>query len=104
MLLVQQSLIDEVYGAPGVFAQCSLSMFEGRAWQTSKWVPGDVAPPDDPTLVHTVQLDSGHSRTWGHPVGYATHDAKRPTGFYLVAGEAAYVSVPQKVVDAGGVP
>ena len=99
MLIVQQSLIDEVYGA-----QCSLELFEGRAWQTAKWVPGDVAPPDDPAILHTVQLDGEHPRIWGHPVVYGTQDAKRPTGLYLAAGEAAYVSVPQAVVDMGGVP
>ena len=64
--------------------------------------PGACAPPDDHSVVHTIAVELDHPLQWGHPVGYADGDAKKPTGLYLAPGQVANVTVPQAVVDAGG--
>ena len=102
MLVVQQALIDHAFGAPGVVAPCSIHLFQGRAWLTAEYVPGTCAPPADPSVVHSVQLELEHPLTWGHPVGYGHQDAKKPTGLYLAPGAVANVTAPPAVAAAGG--
>ena len=72
MLVVQQALLDHVYNARGIVAPCSMHIFEGRAWLTAEYVPGACAPPDDPSVVHSVAVELDHPQEWGHPVGYGT--------------------------------
>ena len=102
MLMVQQALIDHVYGKRGLVAPCSIDLFRGRSWQTASYFPGALSPPLDPSVVHTVTVDASHPQTWGHPVGYSQDDAKKPTGLYLAPGQPATVTVPSVVVSAGG--
>ena len=102
MLVVHQALIDHVFGKRGLVAPCSVDLFRGRAWLTAAYFPGALAPPSDPSVVHTVTIDASHPKTWGHPVGYSHDDAKKPTGLYLAPGQVAVVTVPSEVVSAGG--
>lgn len=102
MLVVQQALIDHAFSAPGVVAPCSIHLFQGRAWLTAEYVPGACAPPSDPSVVHSVQLELEHPLTWGHPVGYGHQDAKKPTGLYLAPGAVANVTAPPALAAAGG--
>jgi hypothetical protein len=106
MLVVYQAIIDDIYNWPGLIANCSASLFQGRAWQTAAYFPGAVAPPLNPTVVHTIALNATSPAIWGIPVGFRGRTgsivhARKPTGLYLSPGLIATVNVPSTMVNSG---
>ncbi|CAK0893080.1 unnamed protein product, partial [Prorocentrum cordatum] len=107
MLAVHQALIDDVYGWPGLLAECNRGLFEGRGWLTADFYPGAAPRPADrselpcATVPCAVALNATVPRAWGHPTQYSMGHARRPTGFYLSPGQLVRVSVPESLVDAG---
>ena len=104
MLVVMQTLLDEVYnsgdqGTTTVFAPCSRSVFEGKTWQTSARYPGAAPPPADPTVVHSVHVYATLEPFWGAFVARRTSPSRKPLGLYLSPGFVAEVNVPLSMVD-----
>jgi hypothetical protein len=109
---VQQAILDQVYHGSlyeftmedkpfeAVVGDCQVEL-GGRKWLTSQFFPGDVAPPSDKTVDHTVDINATMPTFWGKKVTYCDKQVIRPTGLYLAPGEIASVTVPSAMVDAG---
>ncbi|MFA5416967.1 MAG: M60 family metallopeptidase [Bacteroidales bacterium] len=99
MYALQQGLIDHAYTAQNVKNYPNL--FSSFKFQSSKYFPGDVAPPVDSTVVHVAKINASVPKDWGSPVMYTTDPARRPTGCYLAPGTVVTVKVPQSLVNKG---
>ena len=98
LFVIQQGLLDHAYSPRNVTN--STSAFDGIAYQTADYFPGEVTATIDPNEVHAALVDASQPEVWGNPVAYAELHARRPTGIYLAPGEVATVYVPDELVDS----
>lgn len=72
-----------------------------RPWGSHTKFPGALLGPQGSEADYVVSIDTNYGLPWGKKVCYSTDWDFRITGFYLVAGQIATVTVPQSVVDHG---
>ena len=74
---------------------------EGLAFGLSRYFPGDVEQPVNPSTTYSVDINASVPEDWGRPNLYSRLPARRPTGTYLAPGDIAEVTVPQSLVNKG---
>ena len=102
MFAVYQAGLDEIY-ADHVQSGCAGEpLLENRAWSTSSYFPGGVAPSlVDSTLSHKVIVDGTVPATFGRVPAFFTQPEIRTTGLYLQPGGTGTITVPDSVVAQG---
>ena len=96
---IQQAILDVVYSPSN--CQIHQSLFDGKIFETSTFFPGACAPPADPTVSHSVDINGSNPLMWGRPVCYGPIPARRPTGLYLAPGSIGNVTVSSALVNQG---
>jgi len=96
---VQQGILDYIYTPENI--ELYQALLDGAKFETSKYFPGAVDPPVNPTSSHMAKINCTVPVDWGSPVMYATKPALRPTGCYLAPGSIVTVTVPQSLVNSG---
>lgn len=96
---IQQGLIDHSFTAENL--RQSPDFFNNVKFETAAYFPGAVAPPEDSSIIHELEIDASQAVEWGVPTLGHGVDARRPTGCYLAPGSVAVVRVPSALVGKG---
>ncbi len=89
---------------PSVFAKYK-DVLKGKKFNSSDWFPGKTNAPADPNKVYPVKINATMVKDVDKRTAFSTNEvtpvvARRPTGYYLAAGDVAKVTVPQSMVNA----
>jgi len=101
MVALQQGLFDHVFTTE-VF-EATPQFVEGKVFNSCVNFPGQVDPPADATVVHTVPIRADFADPEGiNPYFNINNDgtdhALRPTGTYLAPGTVVTIEVPESLV------
>ena len=101
VLTIQQGIHDIAF-LPDTFTKYK-SILAGKKFNSHKWFPGEVKIAADPNKLNSVRINATmvqdvDIRTAFSGAGSA---ARRPTGYYLAAGDVAKVTVPSSMVGKG---
>ena len=99
MMAVMQGLIDHAY-VPGNLSRFR-DVLDGAMFETSRYFPGAVDPPVNPSVAYEVQINASQPAKWGSPVMYDDDPVRRPTGCYVAPGSIVTVDVPASIVSKG---
>lgn len=99
IITVQQLLLDRAFDDEN--CQSKHAFLAGKMFETSGFFPGACAPPSDPQVSYSVDVNANNPTMWGKPVGYGPVAARRPTGCYLAPGSIGEVTVPAAMVNQG---
>ena len=99
VLNIQQSIHDSAFEA-STFAKYK-DVLTGKKFGSSDWFPGKVKVAANPNTVYSAKINATmvadvDTRTAFSSIGAV---ARRPTGYYLAAGDVAKVTVPQSMVN-----
>lgn len=97
MIAVMQGLLDHAYTLSNI--KNYKSSLEGKSFETSKYFPGAVSTPVDPTNTYTVKVNATLPASWGTPVMHDEEHARRTTGGYVAPGSYVTIEVPQALVN-----
>jgi N-terminal domain of M60-like peptidases/Peptidase M60, enhancin and enhancin-like len=98
VLAIQQSIHDSAYEA-STFVKFK-DVLKGKKFNSSDWFPGKVKEPAKPDVVYSVKINATMVKDVDIRTAYSSTDAvaRRPTGYYLAAGDIAKVTVPVSMV------
>ena len=99
VLAIQQSIFDYAY-APAAFGTYKEAL-RGKKFNSSDWYPGPVKIPAVPSAVYTAKINATVAKDVDMPTAASQQFARRPTGYYLAAGDIATVTVPAALVGTG---
>ena len=99
VLAIQQSIFDYAY-TPAALATFKDTL-AGRKFNSSDWFPGKVKIPADPSITYTVEINATMVKDVDLRTAFSQSFARRPTGYYLAAGDIATVTVPASMVGNG---
>lgn len=99
MWAVHQYAVDQIATAGVVQSGCAASLLTGRGWGTSRYFPGECPQPTVPTAPFVAKINTTNKKFWGRRYAYAEAPIRRPTGYYLAAGDVGTVTVPVALVD-----
>ena len=101
VLTIQQGIHDIAY-VPANFVKYK-SALNGKKFNSHEWFPGKVKTPADPNKVNSVRINATMVKDVDDRTAFsgAGSVARRPTGFYLAAGDVAKVTVPSSMVGKG---
>ncbi len=99
VLNIQQSIHDSAFEA-STFTKYK-DVLAGKKFGSSDWFPGKVKVAANPNTVYSAKINATmvadvDTRSAFSSVGAV---ARRPTGYYLAAGDVAKVTVPQSMVN-----
>ena len=97
VLAIQQSIFDFAY-TPAAFA-ANRDTLQGQKFNSSDWFPGKVKAPAIPGTVYTAKINATMVQDVGLRSAFSQSFARRPTGYYLAAGDIAKVTVPASMVN-----
>lgn len=100
VLSIQQSVFDSAYTAAN-FAIYK-DVLTGKKFNSSDWFPGKVKNNvvADPTKIYSARINATMARDVDLRSAFSQSFARRPTGYYLAAGDTAKVTVPASMVNA----
>ena len=99
VLAIQQSIHDMAF-TPAALATYK-DVLAGKKFNSSDWFPGKVKIPADPGKIYTARINATMVKDMDLRTAYSQYFARRPTGYYLAAGDIAKVTVPASMVNAG---
>lgn len=99
VLSIQQSIFDTAY-TPTNFAIYK-SVLAGKKFNSSDWFPGKVKIPADPNKVYSAKINATMAEDLDKRTAFSRSFARRPTGYYLAAGDIAKITVPASMVKPG---
>jgi len=94
---LQQALIDHAF--TGEVFQRNPQLFK-VAFKTSDYFPGKCDSPD-PDKILSVKMNATQIEGYGFPLGEDESPVRRPTGWYLPAGEVAILNFPPELIKKG---
>ena len=94
---LQQAIFDLAY-KPDMFAKYAALLGKTK-FNTSSFYPGSVKAPADPSKTYTAKINASMPKNVGVPTAFSSTPARRPTGYYLAAGDVATITVPQSMVN-----
>jgi Peptidase M60, enhancin and enhancin-like/N-terminal domain of M60-like peptidases len=99
VLTIQQSIHDSAY-EPSTFLKYK-DVLTGKKFNSSDWFPGKVKVAANPNTVYSVRINATMAEELDKRTAFAGEGAfaRRPTGYYLAAGDTAKVTVPQSMVN-----
>jgi hypothetical protein len=100
VLTIQQSIHDNAF-LPSTFAKYK-DVLIGRKFNSSDWFPGKVKVAANPNTIYSVRINATMAKDVDARTAFSSEGAiaRRPTGYYLAAGDVAKVTVPQSMVNA----
>jgi hypothetical protein len=100
VLSIQQSIFDTAY-TPANFAAFK-DILTGKKFNSSDWFPGKVKNNvvADPTKIYSARINATMVKDVDLRTAFSQSFARRPTGYYLAAGDTAKVTVPASMVNA----
>ena len=99
VLAIQQSIFDYAY-TPAALATYKETL-RGRKFNSSDWYPGAVKAPALSGTVYTAKINATMAVDLDLRTAFSQSFARRPTGYYLAAGDIATVTVPASMVGKG---
>jgi hypothetical protein len=101
VLTIQQGIHDIAF-LPANFTKYK-KILEGKKFNSHEWFPGKVKNnfKADPSKTHSVRINATVDKDVDIRSAFSQSAARRPTGFYLAAGDVAKVSVPNSMVGKG---
>ncbi len=99
VLALQQSIFDFAYTPSGLATYRDTLV--GKKFNSSDWYPGKVKMPAVASAVYTVKINATVAEDMGIPTAFSQRLVRRPTGYYLAAGDIAKVTVPASLVNKG---
>lgn len=99
VLAIQQSIHDIAFTPAAL--ETYKKVLAGKKFNSSDWFPGKVKIPADPEKVYAVKIDATMVKDVDLRTAYSQYFARRPTGYYLAAGDIAKVTVPASMVNTG---
>ncbi len=101
VLTVQQGIHDIAF-LPANFAKYK-STLAGKKFNSHEWFPGKVKNnvKADPNSIYKVSINATMTLDSDKHSAYSQGATRRPTGYYLAAGDVAKVSVPNSMVGKG---
>jgi Peptidase M60, enhancin and enhancin-like/N-terminal domain of M60-like peptidases len=107
VLAIQQGIHDTMF-TPANLARYK-SVLSGKKFNSHEWYPGKVKNNvvADPTKSYGVRINASMDKNLDIRTAFAETTAfekiftRRPTGYYLAAGDVAKVTVPLSMVDQG---
>ena len=94
-----QAIFEDVYTKPDVYVKYELFL-EGKKFLTSNSFPGAVKNQAISANFKT-QINASVPKYFGVTPRFANVDARRPTGYFLQAGDTGSVDVPSSLVNKG---
>ncbi len=94
-----QAIFEDVYTKPDVYAKYE-TFLKGKKFLTSKGFPGAVKN-NAASANYKAQINASVPKYLGVTPRFANVDARRPTGYFLQAGDAGTVMVPTSLVNKG---
>ena len=100
VLTIQQSIHDSAFEST-TFAKYK-DVLTGKKFNSSDWFPGKVKAAADPSKIYSVKINATMVKDVDTRSAFSSAGAiaRRPTGYYLAAGDVAKVTVPQSMVNA----
>jgi Peptidase M60, enhancin and enhancin-like/N-terminal domain of M60-like peptidases len=100
VLTIQQSIHDGAFEA-STFAKYK-DVLAGKKFNSSDWFPGKVKIPANPNTIYSARINATMVKDVDTRSAFSSVGAiaRRPTGYYLAAGDVAKVTVPQSMVNA----
>jgi hypothetical protein len=101
VLTIQQGLHDIAF-LPANFTKYK-SILAGKKFNSHEWFPGKVRNnvKADSSKTYSVRINATVDKDVDIRSAFSQSIARRPTGFYLAAGDVAKVSVPSSMVGKG---
>jgi N-terminal domain of M60-like peptidases/Peptidase M60, enhancin and enhancin-like len=99
VLALQQSVFDYAF-TPAALASYRDTL-AGLKFNSADWFPGKVKSPAAPAVTYTVKVNATMAKDVGLRTAFSQSFARRPTGYYLAAGDVAKVTVPAAMVNKG---
>ena len=99
VLAIQQSIFDFAF-TPAALATYRDTLV-GLKFNSSDWFPGAVKTPALPNTVYTAKINGTVVKDVGIRSAFSQHFARRPTGYYLAAGDIAKITVPASIPKDG---
>ena len=113
VMTVQQAMFDQLFSNPAVYAKYK-TILKGKSFATHAYFPGAVKVKADPLLTYKATIKATFPRynggspsarladyVGGRAPRYSDYPQRRPTGYYLAAGDTSTVVVPQALVGKG---
>lgn len=98
LFALQQALLDHAYTPDQVAQNPALYRFK---FGTADYFPGPCEPSKTPRRSLTTRVNATQIPGQGFPLNEDGSSARRPTGWYLPAGEVAVIQVPEHLVNKG---
>lgn len=101
VLTVQQGIHDIAY-TPTNFIKFR-SVLAGKKFNSHEWFPGKIRNDvrADASKTYNVKINATMEKDLDIRTAFSQTTARRPTGFYLAAGDVAKVTVPMSMVSKG---
>ena len=99
VLAIQQSIFDYAF-TPAALATYKETL-KGKKFNSSDWYPGKVKVPAVPGTAYTAKINATMAKDLDLRTAFSQSFARRPTGYYLAAGDIATVTVPASMVGNG---
>ncbi len=99
VLAIQQSIFDFAYTPAGLAT--FRDTLAGKKFNSSDWFPGKVKVSAVPNTEYTVKINANMAEDADKQTAYSQGLARRPTGYYLAAGDIAKITVPASLVNKG---
>jgi hypothetical protein len=99
VLTIQQSIHDSAF-EPSTFAKYK-DVLAGKKFNSSDWFPGKVKVAANPNTIYSAKINATMAKDVDKRTAFSWEGAiaRRPTGYYLAAGDVAKVTVPQSMVN-----
>jgi N-terminal domain of M60-like peptidases/Peptidase M60, enhancin and enhancin-like len=94
-----QAIFEDIYAKPDVHTKYE-AYLKGKKFLTSNAFPGAVKNQTKPANF-SAQINASVPKYFGVTPRFANVDARRPTGYFLPAGEVGTVTVPTSLVNKG---
>jgi Peptidase M60, enhancin and enhancin-like/N-terminal domain of M60-like peptidases len=100
VLTIQQGIHDIAFSPVNVMKYKNI--LAGKSFNSHAWFPGKVKNnvKADSTKIHEVNINATMVADTDTPSAFSRSAARRPTGYYLAAGDIAKVTVPQSMVNS----
>jgi N-terminal domain of M60-like peptidases/Peptidase M60, enhancin and enhancin-like len=99
VLALQQSIFDFAF-TPAALATYR-DILAGQKFNSSDWFPGKVKAAAVPSTIYTAKINGTVVKDVGVRSAYSQSFARRPTGYYLAAGDIAKITVPASIPKDG---
>jgi hypothetical protein len=99
VLTIQQGIHDTAF-TPEKFAKYK-DVLAGKKFNSADWFPGKVKAKADSCQTYSVRINATMAKDVDIQSAYSQGFARRPTGYYLAAGDVARVTVPASMVNKG---